>query len=151
MEKLTRRQARENAFIAMFEASFGGDIQDIVALSREEGAEHAVDAFGEELLFLYGQNSKQVNEAIESKLKGWKVNRLARVNLALLRLAVTEMRFGQQGMESVVINETVELAKKYADSEDYQFVNGVLGILAREHDGNDNNDEQEQPPALGLE
>jgi N utilization substance protein B len=54
--------------------------------------------------------------------------------LVLLRMAITEMRFnGTDDMDSVVINEAVELAKKYAaGDDDYQFINGVLGSIARE-------------------
>lgn len=130
--RMNRRKARENAFIALFEASFGGDVEEIIALSRAEESEYAVDAFGEDLLRLYKAHAEEVDSAIESKLKGWKVTRLARVNLAVLRLAITEMRYAQPDLESVVINEAVEITKKYADEDDYQFVNGVLGSLARE-------------------
>ena len=50
----------------------------------------------------------------------------------LLRLAITEMRFsGAQDVDSIVINEAVELAKKYGSDGDYQFINGVLGSIAR--------------------
>lgn len=129
---MNRRQARENAFIALFENSFGTPLQEVIEFSRSEESEYAIDAFGEDLLRMYAQHTAEVDVAIESKLKGWKVNRLPRVNLSILRLAVTEMRYGQPDMDSVVINEAVELAKKYAGDDDYQFVNGVLGSLARQ-------------------
>ena len=56
------------------------------------------------------------------------------MNRTILRLAVAEMRFsGQDDMDSIVINEAVELAKKYAaGDEDYQFINGVLGAISRD-------------------
>lgn len=128
---MKRRKARENAFITLFELSFGGELEDVLQHTRDENEEYAVDGFGEELLKQYFANAEQVDTAIESKLKGWKVQRVARVNLAILRLAVTEMLFGEPDMDSVVINEAVELTKKYADETDYQFVNGVLGNLSR--------------------
>ena len=110
---MKRRIARENAFIAAFEASFNANsIEEIVAASREQD-EYAVDAYGEALLATLAL--------------------LPRVNAAILRLAVTEMRFnGSDDMDSIVINEAVELAKKYAGEEDYQFINGVLGAISRE-------------------
>ena len=59
-----------------------------------------------------------------------------------LELAVTEMFFGsKEDMDSVIINETVELVKKFGGEEDYQFVNGVLGTLSRSR-----TPEQEQNP-----
>lgn len=129
---MTRRKARENAFIALFESSFGGELPAIIQQSREENPDYAVDAFGEELLSQYTRHSGEVQGAIEGKLKGWKADRIARVNLSILRLAATEMLYCQPDMDSVVINEAVELAKTYGSGDDYQFVNGVLGSLSRE-------------------
>ena len=74
-----------------------------------------------------------MDDLIKARLKDWTLARLPRVNAAILRLAVTEMRFnGSDDMDSIVINEAVELAKKYAGEEDYQFINGVLGAISRE-------------------
>ena len=64
------------------------------------------------------------------------MNRIPRVCLIALELAVTEMFFGgEEDLDSVIINEAVELVKKFGGDEDYQFVNGVLGSLARERSG----------------
>ena len=126
---MKRRIARENAFIAAFEASFNANsIEEIVAASREQD-EYAVDA----LLANFYAHSAEVDDLIKARLKDWTLARLPRVNAAILRLAVTEMRFnGSDDMDSIVINEAVELAKKYAGEEDYQFINGVLGAISRE-------------------
>ena len=51
----------------------------------------------------------------------------------MLRLAIAEMLFGEENKPGVAINEAVELTKKYGADEDYQFVNGLLGAVAREH------------------
>ena len=127
---MKRRIARENAFIAAFEASFNANsIEEIVAASREQD-EYAVDAYGEALLANFYAHSAEVDDLIKARLKDWTLARLPRVNAAILRLAVTEMRFnGSDDMDS---NEAVELAKKYAGEEDYQFINGVLGAISRE-------------------
>ena len=58
--------------------------------------------------------------------------RLPRVSLTVLRLALAEMLYGDEKKVGVVINEAVELTKKYGADEDYQFVNGLLGTVARE-------------------
>ena len=130
---MKRRIARENAFIAAFEASFNANsIEEIVAASREQDA-YAVDAYGEALLAKFYAHSAEVDDLIKARLKDWTLARLPRVNAAILRLAVTEMRFnGSDDMDSIVINEAVELAKKYAGEEDYPFINGVLGAISRE-------------------
>jgi len=133
---MKRRTARENAFLALFEADFqGSDIADIVAMSREQG-ERPVDEYGEALLINFYAHSAEVDDQIKAKLKDWTMMRLPRVNAALLRLAVTEMLFnGHDDMDSIVINEAVELAKQYAGEEDYQFINGLLGAISREMHG----------------
>lgn len=129
---MNRRKARENAFIAMFEATFGNDITEIIEISRQEPGEYMVDEFGEKLIHQYFENSEDIDVIISSKLKGWKFERLPRVSMSILRLAVCEMKFGEPEIDSVSINEAVELAKKYGDHGDYQFINGVLGSLYRE-------------------
>lgn len=130
---MKRRTARENAFIAAFEASFRPEeLADIIAGSREL-AEYAVDDYGQALLLNLEAHKEEIDALIASKLKDWTLPRLPRVNAAILRLAVAEMRFsGQEDMDSIVINEAVELAKKYAGDEDYQFINGVLGAISRD-------------------
>lgn len=133
---MKRRTARENAFIAAFEESFQpGSMQEIIDYSRQL-EEQAVDDFGEKLLTNLVLHRKEADEMIEPTLKNWKLNRLPRVSLIALELAVTEMFFGsEEDMDSVIINETVELVKKFGGEEDYQFVNGVLGTLSRTRTG----------------
>ena len=139
---MKRRTARENAFIAAFEESFQpGSMLEIIDYSRQL-EEQAVDSFGEKLLTNLVLHRKEADEMIESNLKNWKLNRLPRVSRIALELAVTEMFFGsKEDMDSVIINETVELVKKFGGEEDYQFVNGVLGTLSRSR-----TPEQEQSP-----
>lgn len=128
---MKRRKARENAFIAMFAASFGGDVMEAMQAIREETQTMGADDFGETLLRLYQAHAEEIDHQIQANLKGWKVNRLHKVNLALLRLSAAEMLYGDEDLDSVVINEAVELAKKYGDESDYQFVNGLLGSISR--------------------
>ena len=113
---LPRREARENAFLLAFSQTFG-DIPLAEALSNhaENDEEHPVDAFS------------------RAHLRNWTMERLPRVSLTVLRLAVAEMLFGGENKPGVAINEAVELTKKYGAGEDYQFVNGLLGAVARDH------------------
>lgn len=128
--KLSRKTARENAFMAAFEESFRpGELEDIFTMSRES-EEYAVDSFGEQLVRTMVANRAEVDALIEPCLKDWTLARIPRVCRVVLELAVSELEHGTEGT-SIVINEAVELAKKFADEEDYQFVNGVLGSLAR--------------------
>ena len=133
---MTRRKARENAFIAVFEAGFSSnDIQEILSLTQEvpEYEEYRLDEFAIGLINNYYNNAEEVNEIIQSKLKNWSQSRISRVASAVLRLSVAEMLFsGEKDMDSVIINEAVEICKKFAGDNDYQFVNGVLGAISKD-------------------
>ncbi len=131
----TRRKSRENAFIAVFEASFSAnDLDDILAVTQElpEYEEYRLDDFAISLMNLYYKNADAVNDMIQSKLKNWKQERVSRVSSSILRLSVAEMMFTEEDMDSIVINEAVEIAKKFAGEKDYQFVNGILGSVSKE-------------------
>ena len=69
---------------------------------------------------------------IQSKLKGWDQKRISRVCSAILRLSTAEMMYSNEDMDSIIINEAVEICKEYAGENDYQFVNGVLGAISKE-------------------
>ena len=69
---------------------------------------------------------KKIDEVIEKALVNWKLDRISKVNLTILRLAVGEMMFIDDVPGRVAINEAVELTKKYSDDKSCSFVNGVL-------------------------
>ena len=144
MEKLTRREARENAFVLAFSATF--DEQDIPALVEQanEVGDHPVDAFGRKLIEDYSDHTAESDDLISAHLTGWTMNRLPRVSLVALRLALSEMLYGQEKLPGVAINEAVELTKKFGAAEDYQFVNGVLGAISREMNLVSDDEEQAQ-------
>ena len=73
---------------------------------------------------------EEIDAAIGEASKGWKVSRMAKVDLALIRLAVYEMRYEEDIPVKVAINEAVELAKQYGTDDSSSFVNGVLAKLA---------------------
>lgn len=131
---LPRREARENAFLLAFSQTFG-DVPLAEALTNhaENDEEHPVDGFSKLLLNAYYDHSAEVDDEIRAHLRNWTMERLPRVSLTVLRLAIAEMLFGGENNPGVAINEAVELTKKYGADEDYQFVNGLLGAVARDH------------------
>jgi N utilization substance protein B len=78
------------------------------------------------------ENLKGLDEAIEKHSKGWKISRLARMDLCILRMGAYEMLYSDTPV-SVVINEAVELAKKYSTDKSGAFINGVLASISRSH------------------
>lgn len=78
------------------------------------------------------ENSKVLDEHIEKYLKNWTLNRLAKVDLAILRLCSYEILFSNEVPDNVAINEGVELAKKYGDDKSPAFINAVLDKIAKQ-------------------
>ena len=132
---MTRHKSRENAFIAVFEAGFSAnDLEDILAVTQElpEYEDYMLDEFAMNLIKLYYDHADEVNDMIQSKLKGWDQKRISSVCSAILRLSTAEMMYSNEDMDSIIINEAVEICKEYAGENDYQFVNGVLGAISKE-------------------
>ena len=125
--KLTRRESREMAFLTAFAATFEPEEPTVPA------EDHATpDAFANQLLAAMNDHAAELDEIITAHLKGWTLPRVPRVSLVALRLALAEMLYGEEQKPGVAINEAVELVKKYGADDDYQFVNGLLGSVARE-------------------
>jgi len=88
------------------------------------------DKFIMNVLDSFVQNKDEIDDIIKSNIKGWTIDRLSRVTLSVLRFAVTELKYGNVS-EKIIINEAVELSKKYSTPGDARFVNGVLGSVVR--------------------
>lgn len=78
------------------------------------------------------QNEAELDSIIEQYAKGWKLNRLSRITIAILRLALYEIKYVEDVPAGAAINEAVELAKNYASEDAASFINGILGSYVRE-------------------
>lgn len=78
------------------------------------------------------KNQKEISEDIEKNLKeDWKLSRISKIDLALLEIAIYEIKYDQIPYK-VAINEAVELAKKYGEDKSKNFVNGILASVVKE-------------------
>ena len=129
---MTRSQARENAFILIFEKLFNPEnsFEDMKALAEETEA-FDIDEFTELLYRAVEDNAEKTDEYISKYSHGWKIERLSKVVVSILRLAIAEITTLDDVPDSVSANEAVELAKKYASNEDAAFINGILGSVIR--------------------
>lgn len=73
----------------------------------------------------------EIDEIINKNAVGWSTERMGKVEVAIIRVAVYEMLFDEEVPQSVAINEAVELAKKFGQDESPSFVNGVLAKIAK--------------------
>lgn len=130
---MQRKQARENAFMLIFESVCKKDetAEEIFTKATElRGLEY--DNYVTEVFFGAYENADVIDERMEKHLKGWKKERISPVSMAILRLAFYEMLYVADIPSKVTINEAIELAKKFDDEKSYSFVNGVLNAMAHE-------------------
>lgn len=126
---MSRRLARETAMQFLYEMEINSD------LSKEYYNKNLViklidsndTVFINNIINTYIDNKEEVDTAIESNLNNWKLDRLNKVELSILRLAVTEIKYIDDIPNKVSINEAVEISKRFCDDESYVFINGVLG------------------------
>lgn len=129
---MKRRDARESAFLLIFESMFREEtMQEIIDTAVEERALN-VDDYSRSVALMAAKNYADIDADIEKFLSKWKITRLPRVTLAVLRLAVCELEYFADIPVKVTINEAIELAKKYASEEDASYINGVLGSYVKE-------------------
>lgn len=136
---MSRKAAREHAFKIVYELPFyqGLEQENVTVLTDfymrdfvEESLDEADTAFIQAETLGVQQKQKELDEAIGAALKGWKVSRLSRVDLAILRLAAYEILYMPSLPVKVSINEAVELAKRYSQEAAPAFINGILGTIA---------------------
>lgn len=131
---MQRKNARENAFILIFESVCKKDetAEEIFTKATEvRGLEF--DDYVKDVFFGSYQQSVVIDSAVEKNAKGWKLQRISPVSMAIIRLASYEIMFCEDIPPRVSINEAIELSKKYDDEKSYAFVNGVLNALAAEY------------------
>lgn len=128
---ISRREAREQAFILIFEKMFNSDeIENLVELAKES-LEIEIDDYAVSTAQGVYEKLEEIDPEIEKYCKGRKLTRLSKTVLALLRLSVYEIKFVDEVDAAVSINEAVELAKKYSGNEEAGYINGVLGSFVR--------------------
>lgn len=128
---MKRSEMREQAFLLTFEGLFssGEDIDEVIELYIENV--EAVSKYAKDIFTGVKANKDEFNEIINKYSKSWKVTRLPKVTVAILYVALYEMKNVEDVADSIAINEAVELAKKYASSADASYINGILGAVAR--------------------
>lgn len=132
---MSRRVARKNAFFLLFQMDFNLDeeyeqVKEIFFAEQEEPVDENDRDFILDEVEGTRANIAEIDELIGSVAKGWQTDRMSKVDLAILRLAVYELQFGGETPVGVCINEAVELAKKFSSDEAPAFINGILGKVA---------------------
>lgn len=129
---MTRNEAREILMQIMFEMDAAKNMNKEAAASlAEEKLVGNHKERGKDLLCSIIDNIDSIDEEINKFSKSWKTGRMPKVDLAVIRLAVGEIRFSDDVPDAVAINEAINLAKKYSTDQSSRYVHGVLGAIAK--------------------
>lgn len=130
---LTRKEARENAFILIFEKTFNDISLEEILETAQSVRDFETDEYVEKVLFGVYHNVEKIDSLISENARGWKIERISRVVLSLMRLAIFEMLYIPEIPVNVSANEAIVLCKKYATEDDASFLNGILGTVSRKY------------------
>lgn len=131
--KISRYKEREQAFLICFEKLFSDASISEISECAEESRDDNYSDFALECAKGVEDNLEEIDRIISDHLSAkWKINRISRVSLSILRLAVYEMKYVEDIPSNVSINEAVELSKKFSGEEEYKFVNGILGAVSKD-------------------
>ena len=137
---MERRLAREAAMCLYDERAIKQDphtdsttLVDMGDVLQRAKLNDANLAYIDVALQIYEQHLAELDAAIEKHCLAWKLDRLSKVDLSILRLAAAEMRYMEKIPYKVAVNEAVELAKKYSEEKAPQFINGILRAMAEDY------------------
>ena len=133
-----RRKAREYALQMLFQWDITHDaIDQIAATFFQNHAEEApaVTDFARQLVTGTVENVEHIDRLIQRHAEHWRLDRMAIVDRNLLRLATQEFLYDKEIPKTVVINEAIEIARRYSTQESPQFINGILDSIKKELEG----------------
>jgi N utilization substance protein B len=122
-----RRKSREYALQLLYQIEMGGGKEEALATFwNDKHAPQDVKSFAELLVRGTLENLSEIDSVLRSGLENWRLSRIAAVDRSVLRLAVFEFLHQTETPPVVVIDEAIELAKRFGGEESGEFVNGVL-------------------------
>ncbi len=132
---MNRSKIRELAFKLLYQIEIQKEINnedlEIFFENNEVNSKEAKEYIND-MISGINKYSKEILEQISKNLKqDWEIERISKVNLALLKLAIYEIKYKELPYK-VVINEVVELAKKYGEDTSHSFINGILASVVKE-------------------
>jgi|SRR5581483_8430557 len=131
----TRRKSRELALQMLFQADMGRQTQEDVRRTfwKERNTVAAdVRGFADDLFRVASDRTSEIDKLIEGHAEHWRMGRMAAVDRNILRTAVAEFLAYPSTPRAVIINEALEIARKFSSPESVQFVNGVLDSVGKE-------------------
>lgn len=131
---MSRSSAREYALMLVYSNDVNPESSEIIP-DTEESLSEKDRLFANLLVSSVSENLATIDKNIAKYLKNWSINQLNIVDKSILRLAIAEFTYSEDSSgKKIIINEAVELAKKYGGENSYRFINGILNAALRESD-----------------
>ena len=133
--KTSRPSSREALMKMLFQMEIQGDFSEEArnGFSEEFLGDQLDRKYFDGVFNAYINHNNEIDDIIEKYSKGWKLERLAKVDLSILRVCIAEMMYYEEPVPvSVSINEAVRIAKIYGGDDSRKFVNGILGRISKE-------------------
>ena len=131
---MNRSEARELAFEFLYQIEVQKELDDEqieLFIENNEITDANAIEYIKDIVKGIEKEKESINEIISSNLKAdWKIERISKINLSLLKLGIYEIKYKELPYK-VVINEVVELAKKYGEDTSHSFVNGILASVVK--------------------
>jgi N utilization substance protein B len=131
----TRRKSRELALQMLFQADMGKQTPEQVRKtfwSERKDMDDSVRGFADDLFRVATERTADIDEMIEAHAQNWRMDRMAAVDRNVLRTAVAEFIGFPQTPAPIVINEALEIARKFSSPEAVNFINGVLDSVSKD-------------------
>ncbi|HEY4901283.1 MAG TPA: transcription antitermination factor NusB [Terriglobales bacterium] len=131
----TRRKSRELALQMLFQLDMGKQTTDEVRKTfwaERRDLDEKVRGFADDLFRVASEREAEIDQLIEKNAEHWRMDRMAAVDRNVLRAGIAEFLGFPDTPRPVVINEALEIARRYSTPESVQFINGVLDSVARE-------------------
>lgn len=127
---MNRKLSREKTMELLFGMTLSKDtIEEVVegfVENYEENIKEIDLTYVKQALIGIEKHKEEIDKAIEVNLHNWKIDRISKVNLSILRLATYELLYDEEVPRNVAINEALEIARRYSDEKSVAFINGVL-------------------------
>lgn len=127
---MNRKLSREKAMELLFGMTLSKDtVEEAIEnfVDNYEGNIKEIDlTYVKQTLIGIENNKEAIDEVIAANLHNWKIDRISKINLTILRLAAYELLYNEEVPKGVAINEALEITRKYSDEKSVSFINGVL-------------------------
>ena len=128
---MSRRNARVLCMKVLYEMEIKNEFDKEILLKNQEYqlVKHSKDLYMENIIDHFIKNQEKIDATLESNLNHWKLNRISKVDLSILRVAAVEIMFIDEIDSNVSINEAIEITKSYSEDKSAKYINAVLDSI----------------------